>query len=46
MGTNLTCKQCTRSFNELTREKLCAFCYNKKFGKWSVDFGNNKDGKK
>jgi len=42
----MKCKECNQNFKMLTKEELCAFCYQKKFGKWSDNFTENNNKKK
>ena len=42
----MKCEKCNQNFKTLTKESLCAFCYKKKYGKWSNEFSNEKDKKK
>jgi protein-arginine kinase activator protein McsA len=42
----MKCKECNHTYNNLTKEGLCAFCYQDKYGEWSKDFSNEGKGKK
>jgi len=41
-----TCKSCDKNFNVLTKEELCAFCFQKEKGFWSSEFSNYSKDKK
>ena len=42
----MECKNCKKNYKRLTKEGLCAYCYQKEFGKWSPEFSNyTKDNK-
>ena len=44
----MKCKKCLKNFRVLTKEELCAICYQKAHGTWPLEFSNyhkDKDGK-
>lgn len=36
------CKECNKNYKKLTKENLCAFCYQKINKKWSAGFQESK----
>lgn len=43
--SKLRCGMCRENYKMLTRESLCALCYQKRYKKWSIDFTANEENK-
>lgn len=48
MSQRFKCKRCKGNYKSLTKEDLCAFCYQKTYGKWPREYqeNNQKKGKR
>jgi transposase-like protein len=42
MSKKFQCKKCNKHYKKLTKEELCAFCYQDEHGTWSKEFQEDK----